>query len=89
MQEEKLTENIRVRISKKMKDHLAVLATQRGPGTKLSDLAREAIHKTYFGGDPSGGAGIPPRPDNPDGPYPLAKVTALRAAEVPKKSATL
>jgi uncharacterized membrane protein YgaE (UPF0421/DUF939 family) len=45
---EKLTENIRVRISKRMKDHLSVLAAQRGPGTKLSDLAREAIHQVYF-----------------------------------------
>jgi hypothetical protein len=86
MQEEKLTENIRVRISKKMKDHLAVLASQRGPGTKLSDLAREAIHKTYFGGDPSGGAGIPPQPDNPDSPYPITEITSLRAAENPKKA---
>ena len=45
---EKLTGNIRVRISKRMKDHLSFLATQRGPGTKLSDLAREAIHQVYF-----------------------------------------
>lgn len=45
---DRLTENIRVRISKKMKSHLQLLADQRGPGTKLSDLAREAIHQTYF-----------------------------------------
>jgi hypothetical protein len=45
---EKLTENIRVRISKSMKNHLSFLASQRGPGTKLSDLAREAIHQVYF-----------------------------------------
>jgi len=48
MKPETLTENIRVRISKSMKTHLEKLANQRGPGTKLSDLAREAIHKTYF-----------------------------------------
>jgi hypothetical protein len=48
MKPETLTENIRVRISKTMKTHLENLANQRGPGTKLSDLAREAIHKTYF-----------------------------------------
>ena len=48
--QEKMTETIRVRVSKRMKDHLSVLAAQRGPGAKLSDLAREAIHKVYFTG---------------------------------------
>ncbi len=62
---DRLTENIRVRISKEWKSHLEVLAEQRGPGTKLSDLAREAIHKIYFASYP---------------------ITALRAAEAPKKS---
>ena len=47
-EQELLTENIRVRISMTMKTHLKLLAGQRGPGTKLSDLAREAIHQTYF-----------------------------------------
>jgi hypothetical protein len=85
-EQDKLTENIRVRISKKMKSHLELLANRRGPGTKLSDLAREAIHNTYFGDDPDGSLGSPYLPDPPSGPYPIPEITALRAAEVPKKA---
>jgi hypothetical protein len=51
-----------------MKDHLSVLVGQRGPGTKLSDLACEAIHQVYFQN------------------YPVQEITALKAAESPKKS---
>lgn len=85
---ELLTENIRVRVSKSMKDHLDVLAKKRGPGTKLSDLAREAIHQVYFGGDPDGGSAAKITPIPPTGPYPIPEVTALRAAEEPKKKGT-
>jgi hypothetical protein len=87
-EQERLTENIRVRISKSMKDHLEVLAKKRGPGTKLSDLAREAIHSTYFGDDPEGSSGVGGHGPSPSGPYPIQEITALRAAEKPRKSRT-
>jgi hypothetical protein len=48
MKTEPLTDNIRVRVSKSWKEHLTRLAMERGPGTKLSDLAREAIYRVYF-----------------------------------------
>lgn len=73
---ERLTENLRVRISKQWRSHLQSLANQRGPGTKLSDLAREAIHQVYFSEDNRVGTGT----------YHVQEVTALRAAEAPKKA---
>ena len=44
----KMTETIRVRVSKGMKSHLETLAEKRGPGSKVADLVREAIHQVYF-----------------------------------------
>jgi hypothetical protein len=44
----KMTETIRVRVSKEMKSHLESLAEKRGPGSKVADLVREAIHQVYF-----------------------------------------
>ncbi len=69
-------------------DHLAKLAEQRAPGTKVTALIREAIHKTYFGDDPNGGTVVPSDPTIPSSPYRLQEITALRAAEEPKKSRT-
>jgi predicted DNA-binding protein len=44
----KMTETIRVRVTKEMKSHLESLAEKRGPGSKVADLVREAIHQVYF-----------------------------------------
>jgi len=44
----KMTETIRVRVSQEMKTHLETLAEKRGPGSKVADLVREAIHQVYF-----------------------------------------
>lgn len=43
----KMTETIRVRISKEMKEHLEALTQKRGPGSKISDLVREAVYQVY------------------------------------------
>jgi hypothetical protein len=66
----KMTETIRVRVSQGMKSHLQNLADERGPGSKVADLVREAIHQVYFKA------------------YSVEEITALRAAEAPKKSRT-
>ena len=66
--EDQLTAHIRVRVTPSTKKGLELIAQQRGPGSKVGDLVREAIYKTYFQS------------------YPIPEVTALRAAEEPKKS---
>jgi hypothetical protein len=57
---------------------LAKLARARSSKTKVVDLIYEAIEKTYFMPDPE---------PSELSPYPITEVTALRAAEAPKKSA--
>lgn len=71
VKEEQLTAHIRVRVTPSTKEGLELIAKQRGPGAKVGDLVREAIHQTYFA------------------TYPLTEVPELRAAEAPKKSASL
>jgi predicted DNA-binding protein len=40
---------VQIRMPIEVWDHLNSLAEKRGPGTKVTSLIREAIHKTYFG----------------------------------------
>lgn len=44
----KLDKEFKFRISSEMLKLLDDIARQRGPGSKIADLVREAIHKTYF-----------------------------------------
>lgn len=81
----KMNKAVQIRMPQEMWDHLSVVAEQRAPGTKVTALIREAIHQVYFGGDPDGGSAAKITPIPPTGPYPIPEVTALRAAEEPKK----
>ena len=71
MKNQTMDEKIGVRIPKEWRLHLEEIIKNRPPGTKLSDLAREAIYQVY-----------PLK-------YPIREITALRAAEMPKKSINL
>ena len=82
----KMDKAVQIRMPLEMWEHLAKLAKERGPGTKVTALIREAVHKNYFGGDLEGGSSVPPTPVPPPEPYPISEITALRAAEAPKKS---
>ena len=44
----KLNREFKFRLSSEMLKLLAEMAKRRGPGSKIADLVREAIHKTYF-----------------------------------------
>lgn len=85
MKEEQLTAHIRVRVTPSTKAGLKLLAKKRGPGSKVGDLVREAIHQVYFGDDPTGGeriADVTP----PQGPHPITEITTIRSVEKRKKS---
>ena len=55
-----------------MKAELERMAADEGPGVTVSDLVRRAVHHVYF--------------KEKTTLYPLEEVTALRAAENPKKA---
>ena len=48
MKKQTMDEKIGVRIPTSWKLHLEELTKQRPPGTKISDLAREAIYQVFF-----------------------------------------
>ena len=73
----KMDKQVQVRMPMEVWEHLSRLAAKRAPGTKPSHLIREAIQRTFFH-DPD---------ETPATTYRLQEVTALRAAEAPKKSA--
>jgi hypothetical protein len=64
---------IKCRVTKEMKTHLQALARAEGSGVKVSALIRRAIEKEYF-------------PKASPLTYPITEITALRAAEDPKKA---
>ena len=67
-----LTAMIRAKVEPSMKEELERLAREEGPGVTVSDLVRRAVHHVYFREKVT--------------LYPLKDVTALRAAEAPRKS---
>lgn len=44
----KMNKAVQIRMPMAVWDHLAKLAEQRAPGTKVTSLIREAIHEVYF-----------------------------------------
>lgn len=70
-----LTAMLRAKVEPSMKAELERMAAEEGPGVTVSDLVRRAVHHVYF--------------KEKTTLYPLEEVTALRAAEEPKKAATL
>ena len=66
---------IKCRVTREMKDHLQFLAKKEGSGVKVAALIRRAIEAAYFQTEKS-----------PAIAYPIPEITALRAAEEPKKS---
>jgi hypothetical protein len=83
----KMNKAVQIRMPIEMWDHLSTLATKRAPGTKVTHLIREAIQRTFYS-EGEGGSGITMPPAPPVDPYRLQEITALRAAEEPKKSRT-
>jgi hypothetical protein len=69
-----LTETVKAKVEPSMKLDLERMAREEGPGVTISDLVRRAIHHVYFKENTT--------------LYPLEEITALRAAEMPKKSIT-
>jgi len=67
-----LTAMIRAKVEPSMKAELERLAREEGPGVTVSDLVRRAVHHVYFKEKVT--------------LYPLEEISALRAAEEPKKS---
>jgi hypothetical protein len=54
---EPLDRDFKIRIPLAMYKELERLATQRGPGTKIAPLIREAIYQVYLSGGSSSGTG--------------------------------
>jgi hypothetical protein len=66
---EPLDRDFKIRIPLAMYKELERLATQRGPGTKIAPLIREAIYQVYLSGGSSSGTGpattTPPAANGP------------------------
>ena len=43
----KLNKTVLIRLNEEWYDHLQKQAAKRGPGTKITDIIREAIYKTF------------------------------------------
>jgi hypothetical protein len=66
---EPLDRDFKIRIPLAMYKELERLATQRGPGTKIAPLIREAIYQVYLSGGSISGTGTPTTtPPSANGP---------------------